>query len=153
MKLLDDFKTFAMRGNVLDMAVGVILGAAFGNIVTSMVSDVIMPPIGLLLGKMDFSGLFVGLTEKSYATLVEAKAAGAPTLNYGAFINTVIDFLIVAFVVFLMVRQFNRLLERAKKAEEPAPPAVRDCPYCLSSIPQRATRCAHCTSELKAATA
>ncbi len=153
MKLLDDFKTFAMRGNVLDMAVGVILGAAFGKIVTSMVNDVLMPPVGLVLGRMDFSGLFINLTSKSFSTLAEAKAAGAPTLNYGAFINTVIDFLIVAFVIFLLVHQFNRLLERAKKPPEPVAPVVRDCPFCLSSVPAKATRCAHCTSELKPATA
>jgi large conductance mechanosensitive channel len=152
MKLFDDFKTFAVRGNVLDMAVGVILGAAFGKIVTSMVSDVLMPPLGLLLGKMDFSGLFVNLSSKSYSTIAEAKAASAPTLNYGLFINSLIDFVIVAFVVFLLVRQFNKLLERTKKQEAPAAPTARDCPYCLSSIPVKAIRCAHCTSELKPAT-
>jgi large conductance mechanosensitive channel len=153
MKLFEDFKTFAMRGNVLDMAVGVILGAAFGKIITSMVTDVLMPPIGMALGKMDFSGLFINLSQKSYATLAEAKAASAPTLNYGIFINSLIDFVIVAFVVFLLVRQFNRLMERTKKKEAPAAPSVRDCPFCLSSIPVKATRCAHCTSELKPATA
>jgi large conductance mechanosensitive channel len=153
MKLFEDFKKFALRGNVLDMAIGVILGAAFGKIVTSMVTDVIMPPIGLLLGKVDFSALFINLTGKSYATLAEAKAANAATLNYGLFINAVIDFVIVAFVVFLLVKQFNRLMERTKKAEAPAAPTTRDCPYCLSNIPIKATRCAHCTSELKPATA
>jgi large conductance mechanosensitive channel len=153
MKLFDDFKKFAMRGNVLDMAVGVILGAAFGKIVTSMVTDVLMPPIGLVLGKIDFSGLFINLSSKSYATLAEAKAAGAPTLNYGLFVNTLIDFLIVAFVVFLLVQQFNRLMERTGKAEAPAAPTTRDCPYCLMAVPLQASRCAHCTSELKPATA
>jgi large conductance mechanosensitive channel len=153
MKLFDDFKKFAMRGNVLDMAVGVILGAAFGKIVTSMVTDVIMPPIGLVLGKVDFSGLFINLSGKSYATLVEAKAANAATLNYGIFINSVIDFLIVAFVVFLLVQQFNRLMERTQKAEAPAAPSTRDCPYCKLAVPLGATRCAHCTSDLKPATA
>lgn len=153
MKMLDEFKTFAMRGNVLDMAVGVILGAAFGNIITSLVTDVLMPPIGLVLGKVDFSSLFISLSGQSYATIAAAKAAGAPTVNYGLFINTVINFLIVAFVIFLMVRQFNRLMERAKKPEAAAAPAARDCPYCLSSVPLKATRCAHCTSELKPATA
>ena len=153
MKLLDEFKKFALRGNVLDMAIGVILGAAFGKIITSLVTDVLMPPIGLLLGKVDFSALFINLSGKSYATLAEAKAASAATLNYGLFINAVIDFVIVAFVVFLLVKQFNRLMERTKKAEAPAEPTARDCPYCLNSIPLKATRCAHCTSELKPATA
>ncbi|MGE5325854.1 MAG: large-conductance mechanosensitive channel protein MscL [Deltaproteobacteria bacterium] len=151
--MLDDFKTFAMRGNVIDMAVGVILGAAFGKIITSLVSDVLMPPIGLVLGKVDFSSLFIGLSGQSYATIAAAKAAGAPTINYGLFINTVIDFLIVAFVIFLMIRQFNKMMERMKKPEAPAAATTRDCPYCLSSIPIKATRCAHCTSELKPATA
>lgn len=153
MKLFGEFKTFAMRGNVLDMAVGVILGTAFGKVITSLVTDVLMPPIGLLLGKMDFSGMFINLTSQTYATMADAKAAGAPTVNYGLFINTIIDFLIVAFVIFLMVRQFNKLMERIKKPEAPAPTATRDCPYCLSSIPLKATRCAHCTSELNPATA
>jgi large conductance mechanosensitive channel len=153
MKLLDEFKKFALRGNVLDMAIGVILGAAFGKIITSLVTDVMMPPIGLLLGKVNFAGLFINLTSHPYATIAEAKAASAPTLNYGLFINAVIDFVIVAFVVFLLVRQFNRLMERTKKKEEPAAPTTRDCPYCLNSIPIKATRCAHCTSELKPAVA
>jgi large conductance mechanosensitive channel len=153
MKLFDEFKKFAMRGNVIDMAVGVILGAAFGKIITSLVTDVLMPPIGLLLGKVNFSALFINLTSQSFATIADAKAAGAPTINYGMFINTVIDFLIVAIVVFLMVRQFNKLMERTKKPEAPAAPTTRDCPYCLSSVPLKATRCAHCTSELKPATA
>lgn len=153
MKLLDEFKTFAMRGNVLDMAVGVILGAAFGNIITSLVNDVLMPPVGRALGQANFSELFINLTSQPYATIAAAKAAGAPTLNYGMFINTVIDFLIVAFVIFLMVRQFNKLMERRKKPETAAAPATRECPYCLSSVPLKATRCAHCTSELKPAIA
>ncbi len=151
MQLIDDFKKFALRGNVLDMAVGVILGASFGKIVTSMVTDVLMPPIGLALGKVDFSKLFINLSSQPYATLADAKAAAAPTLNYGAFINTIIDFVIVAFVVFLMVRQFNRFMERNKKEASPAGPTARDCPYCLMSIPIKATRCAHCTSDLVAA--
>lgn len=153
MQLLDEFKKFALRGNVLDVAVGIILGASFGKIVTSMVTDVLMPPIGLALGKLDFSKLFINLSSQSYATLADAKAAGAPTLNYGAFINTVIDFVIVAFVVFLLVRQFNRFMERDKKEAATAAPAMRDCPYCLTSIPIEATRCAHCTSDLAAAEA
>ena len=146
-----EFKKFAMRGNVLDMAIGVILGAAFGKIITSLVTDVIMPPIGLLFGKVDFSKLFFNLSSQSYATLAEAKAAAAPTINYGIFLNTVIDFLIVAFVIFILVRQFNKLMERTKKPEAPAAPTTKDCPYCLSSIPIKATRCAHCTSNLATA--
>lgn len=144
--MLKEFREFAMRGNVLDMAIGVILGAAFGKIVTSLVSDVIMPPIGLMLGRLDFSSLFVSLNGQAYPSLAAAKAAGAPTLNYGTFINTVLDFIIVAFVIFLIVRQVNRL----KRAEAPAP-TTRQCPYCLSNVPLKATRCAHCTSEIKAA--
>ena len=145
--MLKEFREFAMRGNVLDMAIGVILGGAFGKIVTSLVSDLIMPPIGLLVGKLDFSSLFVSLNGQPYASLASAKVAGAPTLNYGTFLNTVFDFLIVAFVIFLLVKQVNRL----KRAEAPAAATTRECPYCLSTIPLKATRCAHCTSELKAA--
>lgn len=144
--MLKEFKEFAMRGNVLDMAIGIIIGAAFGKIITSLVSDVLMPPIGLLLGKVDFSGLFLNISGKSYATLAEAKAAGAATVNYGMFLNTVIDFLIVAFVIFLLVRQINRW-------NKPAPasaPATKDCPYCCSAVPVKATRCPSCTSELRA---
>jgi large conductance mechanosensitive channel len=152
-KLFDEFKKFAMRGNVLDMAIGVILGAAFGKIITSMVTDILMPPIGMALGKVNFSAMFINLTSHPYATIADAKAAGAPTINYGLFVNTVIDFIIVAFVVFLLVRQFNKLMERTRKPEAPAAPTTRDCPYCLSSVPLKATRCAHCTSELKPATA
>jgi large conductance mechanosensitive channel len=147
--MLKEFKEFAMRGNVLDMAVGIIIGAAFGQIVTSFVQDVLMPPIGRLLGHVDFSNLFVNLSETHYPTIAAAKAAGAATLNYGLFLNTVINFLIVAFAVFLLVRQVNRL------APKPAPaapaPAMRDCPFCLSSVPAKATRCSHCTSELRPA--
>jgi len=138
-----------MRGNVLDMAVGIIVGAAFGQIVTSFVQDVLMPPIGRLIGHVDFSNLFLNLSETHYPTIAAAKAAGAATLNYGLFLNTVINFLIVAFAVFLLVRQVNRL------APKPAPaapaPAMRDCPYCLSSVPAKATKCSHCTSELRPA--
>lgn len=153
MSLFDEFKKFAMRGNVLDMAVGVILGASFGKIITSLVGDILMPPLGLLLGKVDFTKLYINLSSHPYATLADAKAAGAPTINYGMLVNTVIDFVIVAFVVFLLVRQFNRMVERRKKPEAPAAPTTRDCPYCLSSIPLKATRCAHCTSELASASA
>jgi large conductance mechanosensitive channel len=147
--MFKEFKEFAMRGNVLDMAVGIIIGAAFGQIVNSFVQDVLMPPIGRMLGHVDFSNLFLDLTDKHYDTLASAKAAGAATLNYGVFLNTVINFLIVAFAVFLLVRQMNRLMP--KPAPAPAAPATRDCPYCLSSVPAKATRCAHCTSELRPA--
>lgn len=141
-----EFKEFVMRGNVVDMAVGIIIGAAFGKIVTSLVSDVIMPPIGLILGKVDFSSLFISLSGH-YDTLTAAKAAGAPTVNYGVFLNTVIDFVIVAFVIFLLVKQVNRL----KKAPLPAPPNTKDCPYCKTSIPIGAVRCPNCISDLKSA--
>jgi large conductance mechanosensitive channel len=143
--MLKEFKEFAMRGNVLDMAIGIIIGSAFGGIVTSLVNDIIMPPIGLLLGKINFASLFIDLSGKGYATLADAKAAGAATLNYGAFINTLIDFVIVAFVVFLLVRSINRL---TKKPEAPAVPTTKECPYCFTAIPIKATRCPHCTSEL-----
>ena len=151
--MLKEFKEFAMRGNVIDMAVGIIIGAAFGTIVTSLVADILMPPVGLLLGNIDFGNLFIVLKEGAkvagpYASLAAAKAAGAVTINYGFFINTVISFLIVAFAVFLLVRNINRL-----KRQEGAPPAVpttKECPYCISTIPIKATRCSHCTSELKA---
>ncbi len=144
--MMKDFKEFAMRGNVLDMAVGVIIGAAFGGIVTSFVNDILMPPIGLLVGRVDFTNLFITLSGQSYATLKDAKAAGAATLNYGVFLNTVINFLIVAFAIFLLVRQVNRM---RGPAPEPAPaPAMKDCPRCLSAIPAKATRCAHCTSDV-----
>ena len=144
--MLKEFKTFIMRGNVMDMAVGVIIGGAFGKIVASLTSDILMPPLGLLLGKVDFSNLFITLSGASYATLKYAKAAGAPTLNYGVFINTILDFLIIAFAVFLLVKQVNRL-----QRPEPAPaPATKDCPYCCSAVPVKATKCAHCTSALAA---
>jgi len=145
--MLKEFKAFAMRGNVLDMAVGIIIGAAFGRIITSLVSDVLMPPIGLLLGKVDFSSLFLNISGKSYPTLAEARAAGAATISYGVFLNTVIDFVIVAFVIFLLVKQVNKL----QRPQPAAAPANKDCPFCLSSIPLKATRCPQCTSELAAA--
>ncbi len=147
--MLKEFKEFAMKGNVLDMAVGIIIGAAFGKIISSFVGDVLMPPIGLFLGKVDFSSLFINLSGKTYATLAEAKAAGAPTLNYGLFINTVLDFLIVAFVIFLLVKQVNRM--RTQPAAAPAAPTTKDCPFCATAIPIKALRCPNCTSELKAA--
>ena len=147
--MLKEFKEFAMRGSVLDMAVGIIIGAAFGKIVSSLVSDILMPPIGFLLGKIDFSNLFVPLSGQAYPTLAAAKAAGAATINYGIFANTVIDFIIVAFAIFLTVRQVNRM---ARKPEvRPAAPTTRECPHCLSTIPIKAARCSHCTSDVKAA--
>jgi large conductance mechanosensitive channel len=146
--MLKEFKEFAMRGSVLDMAIGIIIGAAFGKIVSSFVSDVLMPPIGLLLGKVDFSNLFINLSGTPYTTLAEAKAAGAAVIRYGAFLNTVLDFLIVAFVIFLLIRQVNRLKRQQEVA--PAAPTSKACAYCLSMIPIKATRCPHCTSELKA---
>jgi large conductance mechanosensitive channel len=147
--MLKEFREFAMKGPVLDLAVGVIIGAAFGRIVSSLVDDILMPPIGLILGGMDFSNLFVNLGTISYPSVAEAKAAGAATLNYGLFLNAVIQFTIVAFVLFQIIRQANRL----KRAPAPAvvAPASKDCPYCLSAIPLKATRCPQCTSELKAA--
>jgi large conductance mechanosensitive channel len=144
--VLKEFKEFAMKGNVMDLAVGFILGAAFGKIVSSLVSDIIMPPIGLILGKVDFSSLFLNLSGKSYASLAEAKAAGAATLNYGVFLNNVVDFLIVAFAVFLLVRIVNRW----NKPAPAAAPTTKDCPYCVSKIPLKATRCPNCTSAIPA---
>src|SRR5579872_3040276 len=141
--MIKEFKQFAMRGNVLDMAVGIIIGAAFGQIVTSFVQDVLMPPIGRLLGHVDFSNLFINLSGTDYPTLAAAKAAGAATLNYGLFINTIINFLIVAFVMFMVVRAANRLKQPTLP---PSSPTTKDCPYCYSTIPLKATRCPACTS-------
>jgi len=146
--MLKEFKDFAMRGNVVDMAVGIIIGAAFGKIVSSFVADIIMPPIGLLMGNVDFSELFINLSDQPYASLAAAKEAGAATINYGVFINTVLDFIIVAFAIFIVIKQMNRLKE---KEEAPAAPATKDCPHCYSSIPIKATRCPSCTSELQPA--
>jgi large conductance mechanosensitive channel len=143
-----DLKAFILRGNVLDVAVGIIIGAAFGKIVTSLVSDIIMPPIGLLLGKVDFSSLYINLSGQQYESLAAAKAAGAATINYGAFINMVLDFLIVAVVVFFLVRGVSRLMPKPKEA--PPAPSTKDCPFCLSAVPLKATRCPHCTSQLAA---
>lgn len=150
--MLNDFKTFIMRGNVLDMAVGVIIGASFGAIAKSLVDDVIMPPIGLLLGNVDFSNLFVVLKDGAtlappYATLAAAKAAGAVTLNVGLFINTVISFLIVAFAVFMLIRAVGRL--RRQEEAAPAAATTKTCTYCCSTIPLAATRCPHCTSTVE----
>jgi large conductance mechanosensitive channel len=143
--MLKEFKAFAMRGNVLDMAVGVIIGAAFGKIVASLVDDILMPPIGRLMGGMDFSNLFVSLNSQGYPSLAAAKAAGAATINYGLFLNSIINFLIVAFAIFILLKQVNRL---QRPAPAPAAPAAKDCPRCLSTIPAKATRCPHCTSEI-----
>ncbi len=145
--MFKEFKEFAMRGNVLDMAVGIIIGAAFGRIITSLVNDVLMPPIGLLLGKVDFSSLFLNLSGAAYPTLEEARKAGASIIAYGVFLNTILDFVIVAFVIFLLIRQVNRF----KKQPVPADPTTKECPHCLSVIPIKATRCGHCTSQLAAA--
>jgi large conductance mechanosensitive channel len=147
--MLKEFKEFAMRGNVLDMAVGIVIGAAFGKIVSSFVGDVLMPPLGLLIGKVDFSNLFLNLSGKSFETLAAAKAAGAPTLNYGVFLDACINFVIVAFAIFLLVRAVNRL-----KREEKAPAAAattKACPQCLMEVPLAAKKCGHCTSQLSAA--
>jgi large conductance mechanosensitive channel len=144
--MLKEFKDFIMRGNVLDLAVAVIIGAAFGKIVTSLVNDVIMPPIGLILGNVDFSNLYINLSGTSYPSLAAAQAAGAPTINYGLFLNNVINFLIVALVIFLLIRAANTI-QRPKPV--PATPTTKECPYCLSTIPIKAVRCAHCTSDLK----
>jgi large conductance mechanosensitive channel len=143
--MLKEFKAFAMKGNVLDMAIGIIIGAAFGRIVTSLVNDIIMPPIGLLLGRVDFSSLFLNLSGKSYPTIAAAKAAGAATINYGAFINTLIDFVIVAFAIFLLVRQVNRWMTKPAPA---AAPTTKECPFCATAIPIKAKRCPNCTSEM-----
>lgn len=149
--MLKEFKEFAMRGNVVDMAVGIIIGAAFGTIVKSLVSDVIMPPVGLLLGGVDFSNLFIvireGTTPGGYATLADAQAAGAVTINYGTFFDTIISFIIVAAAIFVLIKSMNRLKSSQTEAP-PAEPTIKDCPYCFSSIPIKATRCPYCTSEL-----
>lgn len=146
MKIIQEFKEFAVRGNVVDMAVGILIGAAFGKIVNSLVSDIIMPPIGLITGKIDFSSLYVNLTGGAYNSLTEAKAAGAATINYGIFINNVISFLVVAICIFLLVRQINSL--RRKEDTGSIAPTQKSCPHCFSSISIKATRCPLCTSQL-----
>ena len=148
--MLKEFKAFVMRGNVLDLSVAVIIGAVFGKIVTSLVNDILMPPIGLVVGKVDFSSLFLNLSSGTYASLAEAQKAGAPVIRYGLFVNTVIDFLIVSFVIFMVVRLANRF-QLQQAAAAPAPPTTKECPYCLNSIPLKATRCGHCTSEIRSA--
>ena len=147
--MIKEFRDFILRGNVLDLAIGIIMGAAFGGIVNSLVKDVIMPPIGLALGKVDFTNLFIPLDGKSYPSLKAAQDAGASTLNYGLFITTIIQFLIIAFVVFLLIRSVNRMVPKPKPVA-PEVPKTKECPYCLTSINIKATRCPACTSELKA---
>jgi large conductance mechanosensitive channel len=146
--MFKEFKEFVSKGNVMDLAVGVIIGAAFGKIVASLVDDVVMPVVGLLLGKIDFSNLYINLSGGSYASLAEAKKAGAATLNYGLFINTAIDFLIIALVIFMMVKWVNKL-RRPAPAPAPAAPTTKECPFCFSVVPVKAVRCPACTSELK----
>jgi large conductance mechanosensitive channel len=154
MGMVQEFKEFAVKGNVIDMAVGIIIGAAFGTIVKSLVSDILMPPIGLLLGNVDFSNLFIVLKEGAavagpYATLANANSAGAVTLNYGMFINTIISFVIVAFAIFMVIKNINRL--KKKEEAKAAAPTTKECPFCFSSVPLKAIKCPHCTSDLKAA--
>src|SRR5262245_32436549 len=146
--MFKEFKEFVMRGNVMDLAIGIVIGAAFGKIVTSFVSDILMPPIGLLLGKVDFSNMFINLSGTHYDTLRAAKAAGAATINYGAFSGTIVGFLIVAVAIFMVITQINKM--KRKPAEEA--PTTRDCAFCFTAIPIKATRCPNCTSDLKALT-
>lgn len=145
--MFKEFKKFALKGNVMDLAVGVVIGGAFGKIVTSLVSDIIMPIVGLLLGKVDFSNRYINLSGRKYASLAEAKAAGAATINYGLFLNNIVDFLIIAFSIFLVIRQFNRLTRKKDKREEA--PTTKKCPYCCSDIAIKAVKCAHCASDVE----
>jgi large conductance mechanosensitive channel len=147
--MLKEFKAFLMRGNVLELAVGIVIGAAFGTVVTSFVSDILMPPIGLALGRVNFADMFISLTGQPFPSVAAAKAAGAPTINYGVFINNVINFIIVGFVVFLLIREVNRMM--VHPAAPPAAPTTRECPMCAMQIPLKARRCPHCTSEVRAA--
>ena len=142
--MLKEFKKFALRGNVLDLAIGVVIGAAFGKIVTSLVNDIIMPIIGMIVGKVDFTNLYINLGNVKYESLAQAKAAGAATINYGIFLNNIIDFIIIAFSIFIVIKQFERL----RKKEQPAPDTTKKCEYCYTDIPIEATRCPHCTSLL-----
>lgn len=142
---MEEFKEFAVKGNVVDLAVGVIIGGAFGKIVTSFVSDIVMPPLGLIMGKVNFTDLFINLSGKPFDSLKAAKDAGAPVISYGVFINTLIDFIIIAFVIFMVIKQINRF----KKEPAPAPPNTKECPHCLSAVPIKATKCAFCTSDIK----
>jgi large conductance mechanosensitive channel len=145
MGFIGEFRDFAMKGNVLDMAVGIIIGAAFGSIVNSLVKDVIMPPVGMIMGGINFADMFVALDGKTYATLAAAQAAAAPTINYGLFINAVINFIIVALAIFLLIRQVNE----ARKKPAPPEPNSKECPFCREMIPKAAIKCSHCTSDLK----
>jgi large conductance mechanosensitive channel len=149
--MLKEFKEFALKGNAVDMAIGIVIGAAFGTIVKSFVADIIMPPIGLLLGNVDFANLFIvlkqGTTAAPFASLADAQAAGAVTFNYGMFINTVISFLIIAIAIFMVIKAMNKM--KRKKEEPAAEPSTKDCPFCRTAIPKKATRCPHCTSQLK----
>ena len=144
MGFIGEFKEFAVKGNVIDMAVGIIIGAAFGSIVNSLVKDVIMPPIGMLMGGINFADMFVALDGKAYATLAEAQAAAAPTINYGLFINSIISFIIVALAIFVLIKKINAM----KKQPAPPDPNTNECPYCKESIPKAAVKCSHCTSDL-----
>jgi large conductance mechanosensitive channel len=147
--MLKEFKEFAMRGNVVDMAVGIVIGAAFGKIVSSLVADIIMPPIGVLFGDVDFTEIYINLSGGTYESLAAAQEAGAATMNVGVFINTVIDFIIIALAIFFVIRGMNRM--KREEEEAPAAPTTKECPHCLSEIPIKATRCAHCTADLEAA--
>ena len=144
--MLKEFKEFAIKGNVVDMAVGIVIGAGFGKIVSSFVADILMPPVGMLMGKMDFSNMYVNLSGKEFPSLKAAKEAGAATINYGVFLNTMLDFVFVAFAIFLLVRMVNRW--RATPPPPPADPTTKECPFCVMSIPIKATKCGHCTSEI-----
>jgi large conductance mechanosensitive channel len=146
MGMMKEFREFAMKGSVVDLAVGVIIGAAFGKIVTSFVNEVLMPPLGLLLGKIDFNNLFINLSEVHYQTLKAARDAGAPVIGYGAFLNTILDFILIAFAIFLVIKQINRM----RREPPPAPPDTRDCPLCATAIPIKAVRCPHCTADIGA---
>lgn len=147
--MFKEFKAFMKRGNVLDLAIGIIIGGAFGKIVSSLVNDIIMPPIGFIIGNVDFANLFISLNGESYPSLAVAKAAGAPTLNIGVFLNNVIDFVIIALVIFLIVRQINHFKEKSEIPAVTAAPTTKECPFCATQIPIKAVRCPHCTSELK----
>lgn len=149
MSIVSEFKEFAMKGNVVDLAVGVIIGGAFGKIVDSLVKDIVMPLVGRMLGGVDFKHLYLNLGSKTFETLEAAEKAGAPILKYGAFVNTVVDFIIIAFAIFMAIKVMNRLKRAEEAAPAPAEPTTRECPHCLSTIPLKATRCAHCTAQLQ----
>ena len=147
--IIDEFKKFAVRGNLADLAAGIVIGAAFTGVVSSFVNDILMPPIGLVIGRVDFQNLFVNLSNRHFESVAAAKAAGAPTLNYGIFINQILNFIIVAFAVFLLIRQMNKM-NTAISGPPPTPVPTKECPQCASTIPRKARRCAHCTSEIPA---